>query len=79
MMITGTTALITFLGTKAIPEALKALQQAYATHPAAVSDIRHLINQNHLQDAAHAMENLAPQCASTVASALRTAARHLLS
>lgn len=68
---------LAFLGAKAIPEALKALRDAYSSHPAAASDIMRMINQNHLQDAAQAMESLAPQCASNVSSALKTAAKHL--
>lgn len=76
--MTGTIlSTLAFLGTRAVPEALKALQSAYATHPSAASDIARMINQNHLQDAAQAMETLAPQCASNVSSALRTAANHL--
>lgn len=70
---------LAFLGAKAVPEALEAVRQAYASHPGAAADITRTIQQNHLQDAAKAMENLAPRCASNVSSALRTAARHLRS
>lgn len=70
---------IAFLGASAVNEALKALQQAYASHPSAVADIRRLINQESYQKAAQAMEELAPKCATTVGSALKQAARHLRS
>ena len=70
---------VAFLGANAVAEALKALQQAYASNPNAVSDIRHLLNQHHYQQAAQAMENLAPQCATNVGKALQEAAKHLRS
>ena len=70
---------VAFLGASAVSEALKALQQAYASNPSAVSDIRHLLNQQHYQQAAQAMENLAPQCATSVGKALQEAAKHLRS
>lgn len=78
-MVGITFSTLAFLGAKAIQEAVRASQSAYATHPNAVSDILHMINQNRLQDAAQAMETLAPQCASNVSSALKTAAKHLRS
>lgn len=76
--MTGTIlSTLAFLGKDAIPEALRALQRAHATHPSAASDIIRRINQNHLQESAQAMESLAPRCASNVSSALKTAAKHL--
>ena len=68
---------ISFLGIKAIPEAIKAARAAYASHPGAAADILRLLEQENIQQAAQAMQELAPHCATNVGKALNEAARHL--
>lgn len=75
--ITATT--LVFLGTKAIPEAAKAARDAYAANPGAAGKILQLLNQENIQDAAKAMQELAPKCAPGVSKALIEAAKHLRS
>ena len=49
---------ISFLGIKAIPEAIKAARAAYASHPGAAADILRLLEQENIQQAAQAMQEL---------------------
>lgn len=73
------TTVISFLGIKAIPEAIKAARDAYASNPGAAADILRSLDQQNIQQAAQAMQELAPHCATNVAKSLNEAARHLRS
>lgn len=78
-MFTTIISTIAFLGIKAIPEAVKAARDAYASNPSDAANILRLLRQENIQDAAKAMQELAPHCATNVGKALNEAAKNLRS